>query len=147
MKNRLATFLDIKASIAAGREFSELAYPDIPYCEDSMEETFSRMIEAGTLIVADHNGVVAGGIGGVCAPYFINRNVRMMIENFWWVAPEYRKGLTGIRLLTAFESRARDLSCKYVYMLAMEHMGVDVIESMYLRLGYKPAERGYIKRV
>lgn len=143
---RLAEPRDIEESVKKGRMFAEEAYPDVPYCEDSARETMMTMIERGTLVIAEHHGQIIGGIGGFVCPRATNREWRTLIESFWWLSPEHRGRTTGIRLLMAFEQRARDLDCNDIYMMAMEHINVESVEAMYLRLGYSPKERGYHKR-
>lgn len=144
---RLALASDIESSIEGGREFASLAYPDMAYCEASMRKCLTRQVEDGTLIIAERQDRIIGGIGGLVAPFFHNQSILALFENFWWVHREHRGTPTGIRLLMAFEKRAAEIGCHFVYMMALEHMQAEKIDAVYLRLGYQPAERGYRKRL
>lgn len=143
---RRAEVGDTEAAIEQGKRFAQVAHPEMEYCADSMRVLMEQLITDGTLLVAEKEGAIVGGIGGIAAPYFHNRNYKMLIEQFWWVHQEER-GSLGIRLLTAFEARAKEIGCTDVYMIALEHVDVQRVERIYLKLGYRAAERGYRKRI
>jgi predicted N-acetyltransferase YhbS len=118
-------------------------YRDIPYCEHSMHQTMRDMVARGLLIVAFDDGKVIGGIGGSVAPMFINHAHQMAYECFWWVHEEHR-GRLGLKLLKAFETRAKELDCSFVMMMTLS---LNDVGALYERLGYEKFETGYVKRL
>lgn len=118
-------------------------YRDTPYCVRSMHETMRAMVEQEMLIVAFEGAEVVGGIGGSTAPMFLNRAHSIAFESFWWVHEEHR-GRLGLRLLKAFEDRAKALGCSYLMMMTLSQNDVG---ALYKRLGFEEFETGYVKRL
>lgn len=141
---RIAVTSDICRCVEAGKRFHQFSpYRDIPYCEQTMTDSMEGMIIQKTLIVAFLDSEVIGGIGGNIGSCFINKNYTMAYELYWWVDPEHR-GRLGLRLLNAFEARARELGAKLLMMMTLE---INDIGPLFIRLGYERAETGYIKRL
>lgn len=70
---------------------------------------------------------------------------RYACQEMWFVIPEHRGSMAGVRLVQAFEKWARDNKCEMSYM-TVEHEHDQTLVSRILRLmyalGYSP--RGYI---
>jgi GNAT superfamily N-acetyltransferase len=68
--------------------------------------------------------------------------VTLAMETLWWVTPAHR-GRAAMRMLDAYEAWAKAHGCAYA---AMFGMGSDPdVGALYLRRGYKAAERRYLK--
>lgn len=145
---RFATEDDIQTCVDMGRQFvSEAGMKEIPFDFASAEATIRHLTfsEECCLLVAEDESGVYGMAGAVSNPHFMNHEVRAAQEIFWWLKPEKRGGMAGVRLLSGLESWARDLGCKTLTMICLP---IDSpAETIYARAGYRPLERGYIKEV
>jgi ribosomal protein S18 acetylase RimI-like enzyme len=108
-----------------------------------MHDLMAGMVDAGLLIVAFDGPAVVGGIGGAIAPMFLNKAHSIAYEMFWWVHEEHR-GRLGLKLLNAFQARAKELDCSYVMMMTLS---LNDIGKLYERLGYERFETGFVKRL
>ncbi|MGO3934762.1 GNAT family N-acetyltransferase [Rhodopseudomonas pseudopalustris] len=64
-------------------------------------------------------------------------------ETVWWIDPAHRGGSAAPRMLDAYEAWARQLGCKFA---GMAGMGDDpLVAKLYLRRGYRVAERHFLK--
>lgn len=143
---RAATAVDFPAIAEVGQHFhSSIAHRDIPYSIDSMRRWLPRMRQQGLLYVAEHEGKIVGGIGGLYAPLYFNDQYRIAQELFWWVEPDHRARRAWIKLLRAFESAAASAGCAWITMLLLAGPNAPQLERFYLRDGYRPSEWGFTK--
>lgn len=127
-----------------GREFHAASeYQRIPYCVESMIETFWSMYEKDMLIVAVEGDRVVGGVGGLYAKLFFNKAVQIGCERFWWLEPENRSSMAGLLLLNGIEAAAKRAGCTEWMMLSLDDGGI--ADKIYRRRGYKLVEHAYIK--
>jgi GNAT superfamily N-acetyltransferase len=136
------------AMAAKGREFW-LASPfkSIPYDPASMIRCFAEMTSQGLMLIAEEDGAIYGGIGGVAGPAFFNDAYTLGSERFWWLDPAKRAGRTGLLLIREFEDAARRAGCHYLAMMALEASDPDRAEFIYRRFGFEPSERMYTKEL
>lgn len=142
---RAATPDDLAACIAMGREFhAEAQLREIPFDEESAAITFGQLLDAGGIFVAtDADGEYVGMVGGLQYPHYVNGSAKVAQELFWWVRPEQRGSMTGIRLKDALTRWAKDGGCAALVMVCLP---IDSpAEGLYLRMGYRPMEHSYIK--
>lgn len=143
---RPATEKDIPQMLVNGRTFTEAAYPDIPYDEESFLRECAAMIADGLCIVAvDENDVHLGGVGARAGGAFVNESYRVAQERFWWVAPEHRSSGVGFRLLIALEQAARDAGCHRLMMLSLCNQDVDKADAIYRKCEYVKTEHAHAK--
>jgi N-acetylglutamate synthase-like GNAT family acetyltransferase len=130
-----------------GRAFyAESAYGNAVAMDDaSVVETARSLIdsEIACLFVAEHDGKLVGMIGGIMTAPWINRNVPLASELFWWVAPDQRGGGTGARLLLTFTNWAKDNNAHAVCMMNLSSM--PEVEQLYARMGFSRIEQTYIR--
>ncbi len=69
----------------------------------------------------------------------------MAQEWFWYITPEKRNfnGL-GVRLLLRLEAEIKKRGIDIINMQSQESL--PALDSLYARLGYRPAEKTFIKR-
>lgn len=145
---RPATYQEFDEMAEKGREFHQAsAYRDIPYDVDSMINTFEQMLEQGLLLVAEADGRIIGGVGGVKFGMFFNVGTLVGCERFWWLDPNYRNSRAGLALLKGIEAAAKAAGCLHWMMLALDGDDVGRATAIYDRFGYIPVERAYMKRI
>lgn len=128
-----------------GREFhAATEYRAIPYDPVSMMQTFAAMLEHGLLLIAEQDGAILGGIGGLKFNMFFNADTLCACERFWWLDPNYRNSRVGLELLIGIEAAALQAGCQYWLMLALEGDNGRA-DTIYRRFGYQPVERAYLK--
>jgi hypothetical protein len=59
---------------------------------------------------------------------------------FW-----YSEGREGLALISALESAFRDRGAKSVVMATLDSLGADSLQRFYVRRGYGPLDRNFIK--
>lgn len=147
---RHATADDIPRIIEMGAPFwAQTQYSETPYDPDSMDHFCRVMMNSGLLLVAQDcsDGKIIGAVGGVVGPLYANMDFKVGSELFWWVEPEHRKGGAGTLLLLEIERAAREAGVTYWAMMALESVGIERAEAIYLANGYQRAERTYVKRL
>ena len=141
---------DVPEIALLGEQFHrEAAVADIAeFVTGDFEKTLHHLIESedGILLIADEDGEVAGMAGGLCFPFYFNHSHRTGQEFFWFVRKGLRNGI-GAKLLTALESEARANGCQSWAMIALANARADTMDRFYVSRGYRPTERGYIKRL
>lgn len=146
MRVRHATSDDKEAVIALAREFYQVAgYQRIDFDPETASGLFDAALAQDLVSVADHGGAVVGFVLGLAFPSVLNKNVLMGSELAWWVDPDYRGSSAGIKLLRHIEESAQALGVKAWTMICLESLSPDVVESIYLRMGYQPSERSFTK--
>ena len=135
---RAATLDDIPALAEMGQRFANRARltDHVGYDPASMAVTFAALIEndANALFIGE-----SGAIGGVTAPHPFNHAHYVAHEMFWW-----SEGREGLQLLDAFEVWARE-RCHSIGMITLEAVNADRMERFYIRSGFVPLERSFIK--
>jgi predicted N-acetyltransferase YhbS len=104
---------------------------------EQMAECCKSLISSGGLLVAEYEGRLVGMIGFVVVSHFLSGE-KVCGEMFWWVEPEYRRGL-GIRLMRAAENAAKLGGAKHMLMIAPN----PEVASMYERMNYQFVETAY----
>jgi len=90
------------------------------------------------------NGKIQGALGAIMHPD-INDDQPVAQETFWFVAPEYRGGTMGIRLLNEFETWAAFHGAKRIISAHLTTSMPEKVARVFQRRGYYPAETVHIK--
>lgn len=127
--------------------FKESQLPGSPNWQH-WQKLWVEMIEGhiGYLLATFRDDRIIGVLGGLCYPCMLTGELEM-VEAFWWVQPQYRGGTTGIRLFQAFEKLSKDLGAKRIKMVHLSHINLDTMKDIYIRMGYRPIEVGYLKEI
>lgn len=127
-----------------GRAFA--ASLDWPFDEAGYLAYFKQLVDSGVGVVffLEDGDSVVGGIGGTIQKEPISGRT-VAIESFWYVFPDFRRGMGPIRLLQAFEHWGFAQGAHHVCMIAMAKSMADEIDRLYARLGYSKLETTYIK--
>ena len=124
-------------------EFLEQQYAEhLSGNRQALTEMFETLMErpAGCVIVAETDGVLAGGICGHVYRHPMSGNL-VASEVGWWMDPHKRGA--GMRVLRAFEAWARAHGAEAIQMIAPNAR----VGSFYARLGYRLAETTYQRRL
>lgn len=121
---------------------TEFVKVDVEYSIGTYVDLISN--DHGVMIVAEAEGEMVGGIGGIKAPDLHNGDM-IAVETFWFVDPEYSG--PGLQLWKAFEEWAKEEGCVKVAMIHLEDSCPATLETLYRRRGYKPIERHYVKEI
>ena len=124
---------------------SEFVRGDIEYAR---KKYYDMMVDGSAVIlIAEKDNKIVGAIGFIVAPDLYKENSLLAIETFWYVTPEYRGGMIGIRLIKAFERYAENLGCNRVALIHMSDSYPDMLRKLYIKFGYKLTELHYIKEL
>jgi GNAT superfamily N-acetyltransferase len=109
------------------------------------EESFRN--NTGKMWIFEHQGEFCGALAGL---FFVNPVNGMLTasELLWYVKPEWRGNTGGTALYRAFEKEAWERGAG---MLAVAHLleggTPDILRRFYLREGFKPVEKTYMKEL
>jgi hypothetical protein len=94
----------------------------------------------GLYILAEENGEVVGGIGGVITPDLLTGDVTAN-EIFWFCHPEHRG--CGLRLLNLFEEESTRRGAVRVHMVHLINYCSDRLDRLFERRGYRLVEKAF----
>jgi GNAT superfamily N-acetyltransferase len=98
----------------------------------------------GVMFLAEENGEIIGGLGGVKHPEPYSGEL-IASEFFWFVRQAHRGA--GLRLYKAFESWAREQGCSYIRMVHLLDSMPEKLNRVYERLGFQPVEVHFQKEI
>lgn len=149
MKVREASISDAKELIEMGQSFfTQSGYEDIfAFDKETFKETVKHLIldTTGTIFVVDDNDKAVGMAGALLFPFYMNKDVLSCQEIFWWINPENRKGLAGMKLLKAVEKWAKDNGAFTFNMMCLEHLEPEKVEKLLTIKGYNKTERHFMR--
>lgn len=95
------------------------------------------------------NDVRTGFIGGAIGPHYLNPDLLVLSELFWWVVPKHRGSSAGGRLLVEFEEFGRRRGAHLICM-TLEKRTLDeglIDPRSLLSRGYVEKERAYLLEI
>ena len=98
------------------------------------------------LVVAEKNGKLIGFGAAAKSPLIGNDSVYVGAELGWWIDPEHRGGVAGVKLLRFLEEAAKKAGCKIFNMAFMETSMPEAVRKIYLNEGYSLSETTYTER-
>ena len=102
-------------------------------------DAYDRMhLKGGLKIVGAFDGEeMVGYVFAIITGHLHYRSTKCGFYDLYWLAPEYRKGLTGVRMFREMERVLRDLKVVKVYApTKLEHDK----STLFKRMGWSPAE-------
>jgi len=146
---RNAVMEDLPALLEMGAKFfSEAGYGDlVDYDNESTSHTLKTLIQSdtGLLVVSECNNKVIGMAGGMVFPFYFNHNHITGQEFFWWLQPEYRGGMVGVKLFKALEDKAKTAGARTFSMIALDSVNPEIVGRIYSKRGYRKSEHTYIR--
>lgn len=150
---RLATLQDMPELMRMCRsfyEYADFAGKGLTLKEQDFMGFAKTLIENDLriLYVACENGKIAGTIGGIYSPWFMNFSQGMANEQWWWVDEEYRKSTIAEELLEEFIKWGKEeMGATHIMMGVLNTNKRAVIERLYKMKGYKPLETYFVKEI
>jgi GNAT superfamily N-acetyltransferase len=123
---------------------SEFIKVDVDHTDKTYRELIKKGI--GQVFLLFDGETLMGGLGCIKSPD-LHSGELTAIETFWYVAPEYRTGFNGMELFFRFEQWAKEEGCKKIAMIHLSDSSPERLERLYARMGYKLAEKHYVKAV
>lgn len=148
MKIRPAIISDMPGIVRCAESFFEYA----EYAKNGMtldKSAFEKKVEwyikdeKGIVLLLVNQGNVCGGISGYVSEWDFNPAVKILIEFFFWIDPEYRGN--GVRLLKAFESIGKENGAQKIVMISPQTFLKSKVDRMYEKFGYQPTEQFWMK--
>lgn len=145
MKIREATILDLGRMTQEGMQFLELVSPERVPDEIHLMEVLRSLIDKGEVLVAEHEGEIAGGIGGIVANNLWFPDEQELVELFWWVAEDFRGSSAGLRLLKGWVDHGKSLGVKRIVM--SDESVSPLSDDVYTKRGFELKQRSFIMEV
>jgi GNAT superfamily N-acetyltransferase len=78
---------------------------------------------------------------------YFNPSALVVQELWWWLTPKARGSGAGGRMFKQIEKWAEDHNALALFMVALEDNRAKKMENLYVRAGFRPMERTFIKKV
>ena len=97
--------------------------------------------------LAEVENNIVGICGAVAYPLYFNPSALVVQELWWWLTPASRGSGAGGQMFKQIEQWAKDKDASALFMIALEDNRAKKMENLYIRAGFKPMERTFIKEV
>lgn len=97
--------------------------------------------------LAESENQIVGICGAVAYPLYFNPSAIVVQELWWWLTPASRGSGAGKQMFNQIEAWAKEKNATALFMIALEDGRVKKMENLYIRAGFKPMERTFIKEV
>lgn len=102
---------------------------------------------ARCLQVAEVDGVVIGVVFGILTSPWFNPWKKIGVEVAWYVKPEHRGSIYGIRLLRIFELWCRENGADVIVVSCLQNLGDGDVLKLLGRCKYRVVEHSAVKVV
>jgi GNAT superfamily N-acetyltransferase len=144
---RLADRNDASAIFKMCRDFhQETQLKNIVFDDVVFAGHLSWLYDDGAcfLAVAEHDGKIVGFMSGWVYQLYFSKTLSAQ-NNLWYVLPEYRGGMIGVRLLKMFESWAFDKGAKILVGGTSSGISMPRSNKLIEKFGYEPVGSEYRK--
>lgn len=137
---------DLKAEMLPllTRHWREIAlnHQDVPL--DIDHERYDNLDECGGLhiVTVRQDGVLIGYHVAIVSGHLHYKSTLHGITDVYWIAPERRHGVTGMRMFQAVERELKALGVRKLFTATKLHLDQG---ALFEHLGYRPVERVYAK--
>ena len=97
--------------------------------------------------LAEIDDEIVGISGAVAYPMYFNPSALVVQELWWWLTPKSRGSGAGGKMFKQIELWAKEKNAAALFMIALEDVRAKKMEKLYVRAGFKPMERTFIKEV
>jgi GNAT superfamily N-acetyltransferase len=97
--------------------------------------------------LAEIDGAIVGICSALAYPLYFNPAALVVQELWWWLTPAARGSGAGGRMFKQIEQWAKERNASALFMVALEDNKAKKMENLYIRAGFKPMERTFIKEV
>jgi hypothetical protein len=156
---RPATISDIDWLTGQLKKFSEFNNSKISLFDGPEEFKFNflkNLIENHVVLICDKQTddigedgefkwLPVGLIGGSIQRHFMNPNIKVLTEYFWWVDEAYRSSRAGYELFMAFDEMGEEMCDWVTFSLLDNTPGRESLKSFLEKKGYKLSELAFLK--
>jgi len=109
-------------------------------------DIYKNLFDGGKLkvITAREDGKLVGYTVYIVAPSLHYASELFADADIFWLAPEYRKGMTGLKLFRYAEAVLKEAGVTQIFNKIKLHFDIGKV---FERMGYSAVERVYSKRV
>lgn len=97
--------------------------------------------------LAEINSEIVGICGALVYPMYFNPSALVVQELWWWLTPASRGSGAGGKMFKQIEQWSKEKEASALFMIALEDNRAKKMENLYIRAGFKPMERTFIKEV
>jgi len=97
--------------------------------------------------LAEIDNEIVGICGALVYPMYFNPSALVVQELWWWLTPKSRGSGAGGKMFKQIEEWAKERNASALFMIALEDNRAKKMENLYIRAGFKPMERTFIKEV
>ena len=95
--------------------------------------------------LAEIDNEIVGICGAIMYPLYFNPSALVVQELWWWLTPASRGSGAGGQMFKQIEQWAKEKNASALFMIALEDARAKKMENLYIRAGFKPMERTFIK--
>ena len=128
------------------RHWKEIALNHESVPLDIDHERYDALAEVGALhiLTVRRDGVLIGYHAAIISGHLHYKSTLHGITDVYWIAPEHRHGITGLRMFQAVEREMKKLGVRKLFTATKLHLDQG---SLFEYLGYRPVERLYAKLI
>jgi GNAT superfamily N-acetyltransferase len=97
--------------------------------------------------LAEIDDDIVGICGALVYPMYFNPSALVVQELWWWLTPASRGSGAGGKMFKQIEQWSKEKDASALFMIALEDSRAKKMENLYIRAGFKPMERTFIKEV
>ena len=97
--------------------------------------------------LAEIDSKIVGITGALVFPLYFSPTHLVAQELWWWLTPTARGSGAGAKMFKQIEQWAKEKNAKSLFMIALEDDRADKMEKVYIRAGFTPLERTFVKEV
>lgn len=146
---RAATAEDLPQYIALARMFHAASpmHNVIAFDDEGYSQFYLQAIEMPTAGVwlAELDKEVVGIAGALLYPMYFNPSALVVQELWWWLTPKARGSGAGGKMFKQIELWTKEKNAVALFMIALEDARAKKMEHLYVRAGFKPMERTFMK--
>jgi hypothetical protein len=97
--------------------------------------------------LAEIDNEIVGICGALVYPMYFNPSALVVQELWWWLTPKSRGSGAGGKMFKQIKDWSKEKDASALFMIALEDSRAKKMENLYIRAGFKPMERTFIKEV
>jgi len=97
--------------------------------------------------LAEIDSKIVGITGALVFPLYFSPTHLVAQELWWWLTPTARGSGAGAKMFKQIEQWAKEKNAKSLFMIALEDDRAEKMEKIYIRAGFTPLERTFVKEV
>ena len=97
--------------------------------------------------LAEIDSKIVGITGAMVYPLYFSPTHLVAQELWWWLTPTARGSGAGAKMFNQIEQWAKEKNAKSLFMIALEDDRAEKMEKVYIRAGFTPLERTFVKEV